>query len=222
ARAQMAEGPGGASAAAHPLAPARRFGADRLILIGASTGGIDALLQILAAFPADCPPTAIVQHTGAAFSDSLIRLFARCAAARVVTAESGVALQAGTIMVGAGCRGHLTLRPGKALITEVTPGAPVSGHMPSVDMLFRSALPIAPRVAAALLTGMGRDGAQGLLELRQAGARTLAQDEATSVVYGMPRAAADLGAAERIVPLARVAPELLGLCAEPRMEAARR
>jgi two-component system chemotaxis response regulator CheB len=207
-----------------PAAPAkaRRFRADSVILIGASTGGIDALLQILSALPADCPPTAIVQHTGAAFSGSLIRLLGRCTKARILAAAEDIALQPGTIVVGAGCRGHLQLRPGPALQTQILAGGPVSGHMPSVDMLFRSALPIAPRVVAALLTGMGRDGAQGLLELRRAGARTLAQDQASSVVFGMPRAAAELGAAEQILPLDQIAARLLDLCLERRMEANRR
>ncbi len=91
--------------------------------------------------------------------------------------------------------------------------------MPSVDALFRSALPFAPSVAAALLTGMGRDGAQGLAELRRAGARTIAQDEATSVVYGMPRAAAELGAAEAILPINRIAAELLSRAARHPAEA---
>jgi two-component system chemotaxis response regulator CheB len=207
-----------------PAAPARagRFRPDSVILIGASTGGIDALLQILSALPPDCPPTAIVQHTGAAFSGSLIRLLGRCTKARILAAAEGIALQPGTIVVGAGCRGHLQLRPGPVLQTQILAGGPVSGHMPSVDMLFRSALPIAPRVVAALLTGMGRDGAQGLLELRRAGARTLAQDQASSVVFGMPRAAAELGAAEQILPLDQIAARLLDLCLERRMEANRR
>jgi two-component system chemotaxis response regulator CheB len=196
-------------------APPRRtpFHPDSLILIGASTGGIDALLQVLSAFPADCPPTAIVQHTGQSFSDSLIRLFARCSAARVVAAAPGVLLTPGTVVVGAGCPGHLQLRPGRPLRADVVAGQLVSGHMPSVDALFRSALPFAPSVTAALLTGMGRDGAQGLAELRRAGARTLAQDEATSVVYGMPRAAAELGAAEAVLPIGRIAAELLSRAA---------
>ncbi len=130
------------SAAAVRRAP---FHPDSLILIGASTGGIDALLQVLAAFPADCPPTAIVQHTGQSFSDSLIRLFARCSAARVVPASPGLALTPGMIVVGAGCPGHLQLRPGRPLRADVVAGPQISGHMPSVDALFRSALPFAPR-----------------------------------------------------------------------------
>lgn len=195
--------------------------ADRFILIGASTGGIDALLRVLSVFPADCPPTAIVQHTGSAFSGSLIRLLDRCCAAQVLPAQTGVSFQPGTIVVGAGCGGHMRLRPGMPPRVEVAPGEPVSGHVPSVDELFRSALPFAAKVTAALLTGMGRDGAQGMLELRRAGAATIAQDEASSVVYGMPRAAWEIGAAETRLPLDRIGPELLARCAEDRPEGAR-
>jgi two-component system chemotaxis response regulator CheB len=195
--------------------PAR---ADWLILIGASTGGIDALLHILSVFPADCPPTAIVQHTGAAFSDSLIRLLDRSCAARVVAAQSGLPLEPGTVIVGAGCPGHLRLRPGPPVKTEVRPGPAVSGHLPSVDELFLSALPLAPRVVAALLTGMGRDGAEGLLALRKAGATTIAQDEASSVVYGMPRVAWEIGAAQHRLALDRIGQELLTRSTAPASE----
>lgn len=207
--------------AAAPLA-AQAYRPDRVILIGASTGGIDALLRVLSVFPARCPPTAIVQHTGAAFSDSLIRLLDRCCAARVVPAQSGLIMEPGMVVVGAGCRGHLRLIPGSPVRTQLQPGEPVSGHLPSVDELFRSATGFGRRVVAALLTGMGRDGAQGLLELRQAGATTLAQDEATSVVYGMPRAAWDIGAAQERLPLDRIGPELLARCADRSSEVALR
>jgi two-component system chemotaxis response regulator CheB len=194
-------------------APARP---DRFILIGSSTGGIDALLRVLSVFPADCPPTAIVQHTGQAFSDSLLRLLVRSCAAQVVPAQAGAVLKPGMVVVGAGCGGHLRLQPGTPPRVQVTPGAPVSGHVPSVDEMFRSAVPFAPRVTAALLTGMGRDGAQGMLELRKGGANTIAQDEATSVVYGMPRAAWEIGAAQVRLPLDRIGPELLARCADRR------
>lgn len=187
---------------------------DRYLLIGASTGGIDALLKLLSVFPADCPPTAIVQHTGATFSDSLIRLLARSCAAKVMPAQTGALLTMGHVIVGAGCSGHLRLGAGSPPRMTVSAGDPVSGHLPSVDELFRSALPIAQKVTAALLTGMGRDGAQGMLELRRAGAGTIAQDEASSVVYGMPRAAWEIGAAEMRLPLLQIGPEMLARCAE--------
>ncbi|WP_112309073.1 chemotaxis protein CheB [Pseudogemmobacter bohemicus] len=190
-------------------APDGQFLPDRIILIGASTGGIDALLTILSAFPANCPPCAIVQHTGAGFSDSLVRLFARCCAASVVPAAAGQKLVPGTVVIGAGCPGHLILKPGSPPLCDLVVGPPVSGHTPSVDMLFRSAVGFAPSVTAALLTGMGRDGAAGLLELRRAGAMTIAQDEASSTVYGMPRAAVEIGAAMESLPLNRIAGELL-------------
>lgn len=201
---------------------ATRTRPDRFILIGSSTGGIDALLRVLSVFPADCPPTAIVQHTGSAFSDSLIRLLDRCCAAKVVPAQTGVAMQPGIIVVGAGCGGHLRLQPGTPPKAQVTPGDPVSGHLPSVDELFRSARGFARSVTAALLTGMGRDGAQGMLELRQAGASTIAQDEATSVVYGMPRAAWEIGAAQLRLPLDRIGAELLTRCSDRSSEVAGR
>ena len=201
--------------------PPGRARADRFILIGASTGGIDALLRVLSVFPADCPPTAIVQHTGSAFSGSLIRLLERCCTARVLPAQAGAPFQPGMVVVGAGCGGHMRLRPGLPPRVEGAPGEPVSGHVPSVDELFRSALPFASKVTAALLTGMGRDGAQGMLELRRAGATTIAQDEASSVVYGMPRAAWEIGAAETRLPLDRIGPELLARCTEDRPEGTR-
>lgn len=206
-------------AAAPPLIqqsplPLGRIRPDRFILIGASTGGIDALLRLLSVFPADCPPTAIVQHTGATFSDSLIRLLARSCAAKVLPAQTGVPLAQGHVIIGAGCGGHMRIGPGSPPRVQVASGAPVSGHLPSVDELFRSALPIAPKVTAALLTGMGRDGAQGMLELRRAGAGTIAQDEASSVVYGMPRAAWEIGAAEIRLPLMQIGPEILARCSE--------
>lgn len=211
----------GPTAVTPKAAADQRFRPDRLILIGASTGGIDALLTILSAFPADCPPTAIVQHTGAAFSDSLIRLFARCSAARVVPARPGLVLVPGQVVVGAGSPGHLRLTGDTPPRTEVVPGEQISGHLPSVDALFESAAGLGPKVVAALLTGMGRDGARGLLALRNAGAHTIAQDAETSVVYGMPRAAVETGAAVDILPLPKIAAALLSRCRERGPEAAR-
>lgn len=199
----------------------RRTRSDRVVLIGASTGGVDALLTVLGSFPEDCPPTAIVQHTGRGFSDSLIALLDRRCAARVVVATDGAALQPGTVCVAGGGAGHLRLLWGAALRCQISPGAPVSGHLPSVDELFRSALPMADRVVAVLLTGMGRDGAEGLLALRRSGATTIGQDAASAVVYGMPRAAFELGAVQTQLPLDRIGPEILRQCRSDPRRAAR-
>lgn len=193
--------------------PTGRLRPDRIVLIGASTGGVDALLTVLASFPPDCPPTAIVQHTGKGFSDSLIKLLDRRCAAEVVALSDGLAMQSGRVCVAGGTAGHFQIHPGPSLQCRLIPGEPVSGHVPSVDVLFRSALPIASQVVAVLLTGMGRDGAEGMLALRRAGARTLGQDAATAVVYGMPRAAQEIGAVEQQLPLDRIGPEVLRICA---------
>lgn len=186
---------------------------DKCLLIGASTGGVDALIAILQAFPEDCPPTAIVQHTGRGFSESLVQLLARRCRPRVLCAEDGLALRTGMVCIAAGTTGHLTLSGAETALSglscSVRPGPAVSGHLPSIDMLFRSARPFAQRVVAAILTGMGQDGASGLLDLRRAGAVTLGQDQASSVVYGMPKAAWDLGAVQRQLPLNQIARELL-------------
>ena len=193
-------------------APPLRSRPDRIILIGASTGGVDALLTVLGSFPADCPPTAVVQHTGRGYSESLIALLDRRCAARVLAAQDGARMQPGTIYVAGGSDGHLRLTGGDAPRCQISPGPAVSGHVPSVDELFRSAVPIAERVVAALLTGMGRDGADGLLALRSARATTIGQDESTAVVYGMPRAAFEIGAVQTQLPLNRIGPELLRHC----------
>ena len=188
--------------------------AGKLILIGASTGGVDALLSVLAAMPADCPPVAVVQHTGQGFSESLIRLLDRRCAVNVEAARDGMELRAGHVCVAAGCPGHMRIKTTRPYRIAVEPGHPISGHMPSVDALFRSAVHSATNVVAALLTGMGRDGAEGLLALRNAGAITLGQDENSSVVYGMPRAAWEIGAVRQQLPLGDIASAILRACAQ--------
>lgn len=182
---------------------------DKLVVIGSSTGGVDALLTLLSGFPVDCPPTAIVQHTGRGYSDSLVQLLKRRCKPSVVAAQDGLVLRAGMIGVAAGTDGHLTLAPGAEPRCHLRQGEPVSGHVPSIDMLFRSAVPIAPRVVGVILTGMGQDGAAGLLDLHRAGAITIGQDEATSVVYGMPKAAWEKGAVQMQMPIGRIATEIL-------------
>lgn len=182
---------------------------DKIVVIGASTGGVDALITVLQSFPADCPPTAIVQHTGRGFSDSLVQLLARRCKPRVQGAVEGLPLESGTICIAGGTEGHLTLGSGSAPRCQIRPGPAVSGHVPSVDMLFRSALPFAPRVVGTILTGMGQDGAGGLLDLHRAGCTTIGQDEASSVVYGMPKAAWDRGAVQSQLPIHQIGPAIL-------------
>ena len=190
------------------------FQHDKIILIGASTGGIDALTTILHHFPLDCPPTAIVQHTGQNFSETLARLLDRRCAAEVVLAQTGLEMKSGRICLAGGIDGHLRLEHRGALRCAINHGPATSGHRPSIDELFGSAVPMGNSVVAALLTGMGRDGATGLLRLRQAGATTFGQDEASSVVYGMPRVAQEIGAVQRQLPLLDIGPALLQACAQ--------
>ena len=188
------------------------FDPKKVILIGASTGGIDALTTILQHFPVDCPPTAIVQHTGQNFSETLARLLNKRCAAEVVLAKSGLEMKTGRVCLAGGIDGHLRLESGPPLMCRVERGALTSGHIPSIDELFFSGLPNAHNTVAALLTGMGRDGAVGLLRLLQAGAVTIGQDMETSVVYGMPRVAFEMGAVQQQLPLPAIGPTLLASC----------
>lgn len=182
---------------------------NKIVLIGSSTGGVDALETIIAGMPQNCPPILITQHMPASFLSSFAQRMNSRYAPHVVLAEDNAPIAQGTIQLAPGGEYHLAvtsgLRPRSALIASEK----VSGHRPSVDVLFDSALPIADRIVAAILTGMGNDGAQGMLDLRRAGATCLAQDEASSVVWGMPRMAWQNGGAEKLVPLTAMATELL-------------
>jgi two-component system chemotaxis response regulator CheB len=181
----------------------------RIIGIGASTGGVSALETVLTAFPRDCPPTLVVQHIRAGFIEGMIaRLDGRCAA-RVVAARDGETIEDGTIYVAADPARHLVLQPGPVPRCRLRPEPPRHGHRPAVDSLFETMAACGSAVSAALLTGMGADGASGLGRIRSAGGRTIAQDEASCVVYGMPRAAVELGAAGQVLPIDRIAGALL-------------
>ena len=181
--------------------------ADKVIAIGSSTGGVEALIAVLTRFPANCAPTVVTQHMPPVFTRNLAQRLDRMCAPQVVEATHGAPLRVGTIYVAPGGDTHLEVSAQGCLLK---PGGPVNGHCPSVDRLFMSvARSIGTRAVGVLLTGMGRDGAQGLLDMRRAGARTFAQDEASSVVYGMPRAAMELGAAEHQYSLARIGPALV-------------
>jgi len=182
----------------------------RLIAIGSSTGGVEALITVLSRFPANCPPTVITQHMPATFTRSFSERLDRLCAPKVAEAHDGAVLENGRIYIAPGGEKHLEIGGSGTLRCRISEGSPVNGHTPSVDVLFRSVAKAAgPRAIGAILTGMGRDGAEGLLAMRRAGARTFGQDEASSVVYGMPKAAFEIGAVERQAPLDRIAAELL-------------
>lgn len=179
-----------------------------IIVLGASTGGVEALHRLLAAFPADCPPTLVVQHIRGDFTAAFADRLDRACKARVFEASEGRPLARGEILVAPGSSHHLEVRH-PATVCRLVQAPPMTGHRPSVDALFRSAAVFGSRIVAALLTGMGQDGARGLLEIRNAGGHTIAQDRDSSTVYGMPRVAAELGAAIDILPLDRIAGALL-------------
>lgn len=193
--------------AAQPVERPRRY--RRLVMLGASTGGIDALKTVLGHYGADCPPTVIVQHISPGFGRNLASTLSRGCAAKVLSFEPNLELRSGMVCIVAGHSHHVVLASGNRPILVASDDPPMSGHCPSIDRMFLSGIPFAPRVVAAVLTGMGRDGAEGLLALRKAGARTLVQDEASSVVYGMPAAAWTNGGAMRQVPLRDVGPALM-------------
>lgn len=180
-----------------------------LVLIGASTGGIAALETVLLTFPADCPPTLVVQHIRDGYVAGLVqRLNQRCRP-RVVEATHGLPLLRGTIHFAADSERHLTVSGRTAPRCALVAAPPCHGHRPAVDPLFESGVAWGAQVSAALLTGMGTDGALGLGALRRAGARTIAQDRATSIIWGMPGAAVEAGAAEAVLPIDRIGPALL-------------
>jgi len=184
-----------------------------IMAIGASTGGVEALIKVVSAFPANCPPTVITQHMPVTFTHSLAARLDRLSAADVKVAEDGAEIRVGQVYLAPGDR-HLRVSGSRALRCRLDDGPAVSGHRPSVDALFSSvAAAVGEKSVGVILTGMGRDGAAGLLAMRQAGATTLGQDENTSVVYGMPRVAFECGAVERQLPLHRIAAAALGAAA---------
>ncbi len=179
----------------------------RLIAVGSSTGGVEALQVLLGGFPVDCPPTVVVQHISARFAPAVARTLDQSCPPRIVIAEPDLPLLDGHVYVAPGDDRHFSVggRSGH-LYQRLRRGDPVSGHLPSVDVLFHSVAEVVGAGAVGiLLTGMGTDGAEGLLALAQTGARTIAQDEATCTVFGMPRAAIALGAASVVAPIGTIA-----------------
>ena len=188
-----------------------------IVAIGSSTGGVEALLTILSQFPETGPPTVITQHMPATFTASFAARLDRASGARVQEAVDGALLEPGKVYVAPGGATHLEVVRSGGLRCRLVQGDPVSGHRPSVDVLFNSvAQAVGDKAVGAILTGMGRDGAQGLLAMRKAGARTIGQDEQSCVVYGMPRTAFELGAVEKQVPLSSMGQTILDLASARR------
>jgi two-component system chemotaxis response regulator CheB len=185
----------------------------KLIAIGASTGGVEALKQLLLNLPAVCPPILVTQHMPPRFTAAFAERLNRECPMTVSEAAHNDPVQPNHVYIAAGSH-HLELvRFGGRYHCGLSDGPAVSGHRPSVDVLFRSVARTAGSAAiGVILTGMGKDGAEGLLELRQAGAITLGQDEASSLIYGMPRVAFERGAVMRQYPLSRMADAILDAC----------
>ena len=194
--------------------PRPRSGLSRaaeLVVMGASTGGVQALSRVLRDLPEDMPPVLVVQHMPTGFSASFARRLDGLSALEVAEARDGELLRPGRVLVApSGSDRHMELRRvEQGLVAALVPGPAVSGHRPSVDVLFRSAARVVGAGSVGvLMTGMGRDGAEGLFAMRQAGGRCFAQDEASSVVYGMPGAAARLGAVDEQLSVEAIAPRL--------------
>lgn len=182
----------------------------RVLAIGASTGGVEALIELLSHFPENCPPTVIAQHMPASFTKSFAHRLDRVCPAKVQEASTGSKLTPGHIFLAPGGTLHLEVSGAGDLHCRLRPGDRVNGHCPSVDVLFESvARACGAHAVGLILTGMGRDGASGLLSMRKAGARTFGQNESSCIVYGMPKAAFDIGAVEKQLPLDRLAAAIM-------------
>lgn len=194
-----------------PKRPAvHRAGSSKLVVIGSSTGGPDALRQVLTGLPVDAPPIAIVQHMPAEFTGPLAsRLNTRCQI-EVVEAQNGDVLAPGCAVIAPGDHHMLIHRESRGYVVEIMNGPFVSRHRPSVDVLFRSAAQAAGSNALGMiLTGMGDDGATCLGEIQECGGFTVAQDEASCVVYGMPRSAVEAGVVDKVAPLSAMPTEIM-------------
>lgn len=205
ARARVRRAPAGPRPAA--ALPAAGFsGTEKLVFIGASTGGTEAIRDVLASFPPDFPGTLITLHMPPGFTQRYAERLDRSCRITVREARDGEPVLAGHAYVAPGDHHLRVARSGSDYLVRVSQDGPVNRHRPSVDVLFSSAAKCAgPNAIGVLLTGMGKDGARALLEMRQAGAWTIAQDEASCIVFGMPREAIALGAAHEVLPVDRIA-----------------
>jgi two-component system, chemotaxis family, protein-glutamate methylesterase/glutaminase len=183
-----------------------------VIAVGASTGGTEALRVFLAALPTDCPPVVIVQHMPEFFTRAFAERLNKECAIQIAEARDGDRLQNGQALIAPGNHHMLINRSGDEFIVQVADGPLVSRHRPSVDVLFRSvSIAVGKKAVGVIMTGMGDDGAEGLAEMKEAGAVTIAQDEASCVVFGMPKEAIDRGAVDVVMPLEQIAQAVLNL-----------
>jgi two-component system, chemotaxis family, protein-glutamate methylesterase/glutaminase len=199
-----------ADAILSPAAHAMAETTEKVVVIGASTGGTEALRALLEAFPADTPGIVIVQHMPELFTRAFASRLDSLCAITVKEAESNDTVIRGRALIAPGNHHLLLKRSGARYYAEIKEGPLVCRHRPSVDVLFRSAARYAGQNAVGvILTGMGDDGARGMLEMKQAGATTIAQDEATCVVFGMPKEAIRLGGVDKVAPLQSIASAIL-------------
>ena len=183
---------------------------EKVVVIGASTGGTEALRTLLEALPADCPGIVIVQHMPELFTRAFAQRLDSLCAITVKEAETSDTVLRGQALIAPGNHHTLIKRSGARYYVDIKEGPLVCRHRPSVDVLFRSAARYAGQNAVGvILTGMGDDGSRGMLEMKQAGAMTIAQDEATCVVFGMPKEAIKCGAVNKVLPLQAVAGAIL-------------
>jgi len=207
-------------APAAPIAPVSGVNAggvrlrttQRIVVIGSSTGGTEALREVLTRLPPDAPPIVVVQHMPPVFTRQFAERLDGLCKVRVKEAKSGDALVTGHVLIAPGGESHLEIvRSGANYGVVLIPGPPVGHHRPSVDVMFEScAKNVGQNATGLILTGMGHDGAKGLLAMRRAGAHTAAEDESTCVVFGMPKEAIACGAAEFVLPLEKMAAAVMG------------
>lgn len=205
------------------LAPGGGYSSsEKLIAIGASTGGVEALQTVLTAFPADAPAIMVTQHMPATFTASFAARLDQLCAMTVSQAVDGERVLPGHVYIAPGGFHMELARSGANYVCRINEEPPVSGHRPSVDVLFRSVAHAAGRNAVGIiLTGMGNDGAMGLLEMRRSGASTIGQNEATCLVYGMPKVAHECGATEVELPIAKIPEQVLFRCQATAVRAVR-
>ncbi len=181
----------------------------KIVTIGSSTGGVDALMTVLSHYPADGPPTVIAQHMPPAFLESFAQRLDRSIAPKVVLARHAMTMAPGTVYLAPGGDWHVGLSARNPLALELIAHDGAEAYVPSVNILFSSAIPHSPRIVGVMLTGMGRDGAEPMREMLLAGAFNIVQDGASCVVDGMPKAARDAGAASKVVPLDKIGMQIL-------------